>query len=281
MRDPTRLRGRGSSPPSISIHRSLAGPDANTESIPIMAFPFQSTGPLRDPTFSIKCSFRLYYISIHRSLAGPDYSDCFYHNIHSISIHRSLAGPDSPLHHVSFVIFDFNPQVPCGTRPAASFTCSLVNPFQSTGPLRDPTSLFDMIPAALKFQSTGPLRDPTIIFISYNADLAFQSTGPLRDPTCPLHPRPTTPQKFQSTGPLRDPTLPFLSSRWDALISIHRSLAGPDEYRSRHYPIPFVFQSTGPLRDPTRCQPRSKAAEISIHRSLAGPDSWLPYSYQL
>ena len=138
---------------------------------------------MRDPTCTVAVKDPETGISIHRSLAGPDYSDCFYHNIHSISIHRSLAGPDSPLHHVSFVIFDFNPQVPCGTRPAASFTCSLVNPFQSTGPLRDPTHARHRIDFMVKFQSTGPLRDPTEVSLSLRRLIRFQSTGPLRDPT--------------------------------------------------------------------------------------------------
>ena len=63
------------------------------------------------------------FISIHRSLAGPDAQDPEAAVAFAISIHRSLAGPD-PLPGL------------CG-------------------------------PALLPFQSTGPLRDPTISFLEY------------------------------------------------------------------------------------------------------------------
>ena len=55
---------------------------------------FQSTGPLRDPTGAVHLDDVVLLISIHRSLAGPD--------------EAARAG--------KLASFDFNPQVPCGTR---------------------------------------------------------------------------------------------------------------------------------------------------------------------
>ena len=56
---------------TISIHRSLAGPDVNSGHEIINQ-----------------------NISIHRSLAGPDRRNIRSAWVRSISIHRSLAGPD-------------------------------------------------------------------------------------------------------------------------------------------------------------------------------------------
>ena len=79
-------------------------------------------------------------------------------------------------------------------------------PFQSTGPVRDPTPLLVEVIKEIfisihgsregpdegrsrygnandEFQSTGPVRDPTKGGCNGNADDAFQSTGPVRDPT--------------------------------------------------------------------------------------------------
>ena len=61
--------------------------------------------------------------------------------IFSISIHRSLAGPDGISILILEPIFYFNPQVPCGTRHKLTNYRIAELEFQSTGPLRDPTSL--------------------------------------------------------------------------------------------------------------------------------------------
>ena len=165
LRDPTKQTRLARNPVGISIHRSLAGPDfvcglgyllrslfQSTGPLRDPTRPrcpaspatpeFQSTGPLRDPTSSrpapcnairyfnpqVPCGTRRYSfevectydeISIHRSLAGPDRADHKGVRHHgSISIHRSLAGPDDCGLHVN----------------------NLFHEFQSTGPLRDPTS---------------------------------------------------------------------------------------------------------------------------------------------
>ena len=146
---------------SISIHRSLAGPDGRRSSFVDGCSKFQSTGPLRDPTYPELYIQNIWFISIHRSLAGPDSTtyvaldldvisihrslagpDKFGYSINSqidISIHRSLAGPDLPSADTASTDQHFNPQVPCGTRRGLSSTSPALPVFQSTGPLRDPT----------------------------------------------------------------------------------------------------------------------------------------------
>ena len=190
----------------ISIHRSLAGPD------------------VRD----FRDTLRFVDISIHRSLAGPDDSGSKIYHRHAISIHRSLAGPDQPDGRRGSRVHDFNPQVPCGTRLLTLGKLLDSKVFQSTGPLRDPTSDINAIGhITWKFQSTGPLRDPTADNVPGAIEMLFQSTGPLRDPTCRLSSSRTV-HRFQSTGPLRDPTDIYTIQKLLGHISIHRSLAGPD-----------------------------------------------------
>ena len=79
---------------------------------------FQSTGPLRDPTEGTARGYR------------PA----------DISIHRSLAGPDAVKHDYIADELNFNPQVPCGTRHDIRNGDFKIPKFQSTGPLRDPTT---------------------------------------------------------------------------------------------------------------------------------------------
>ena len=117
LRDPTRGFLPRRERFSISIHRSLAGPDRRCQ----------------------LCRFAL-VISIHRSLAGPDRSQCIpFSHLSGFQSTGPLRDPtqisQSPLQTMLY----FNPQVPCGTRPSlGGFSCCL-NVFQSTGPLRDPT----------------------------------------------------------------------------------------------------------------------------------------------
>ena len=191
----------------ISIHRSLAGPDPSSSHHSGILSPFQSTGPLRDPTIALEGS--------------PAYR--------TISIHRSLAGPDEACFLADFPIIDFNPQVPCGTRPTiASYQSVLISYFNPQVPCG--TRLYERIRyTPLKtFQSTGPLRDPTLRHlvaehlsgISIHRSLA----GPdrrdwmTRRGLCHFNPQVPcgtrlflwaivcTAVLFQSTGPLRDPT---------------------------------------------------------------------------
>ena len=125
----------------ISIHRSLAGPDL----VPAVSSPpqdaFQSTGPLRDPTFTgtgyrscnqdfnpqVPCGTRPDTSAMSDDeikfqstgpLRDPTRRRMERRGKQHISIHRSLAGPDS-LRALAIVLMSyFNPQVPCGTRPA-------------------------------------------------------------------------------------------------------------------------------------------------------------------
>ena len=118
-----------------------------------------------------------------------------------------LRDPTLHIFLATYNVTNFNPQVPCGTRPedfaaliafAISIHRSLAGPdigrlsdevveeiFQSTGPLRDPTQAGDGNGLSDRFQSTGPLRDPTDYGDVKLLTLGFQSTGPLRDPTRP------------------------------------------------------------------------------------------------
>ena len=190
---------------AISIHRSLAGPDADGDDADAYVC-ISIHRSLAGPDQTAESGKMRKTISIHRSLAGPDclrrleqrmtagfqstgpLRDPTSEPVGSastaiISIHRSLAGPDDRDQKKQDFTPNFNPQVPCGTRRFFVFSGIIFGIFQSTGPLRDPT----------KSKLTGVL------------DKAFQSTGPLRDPT--------------------------LTASGDGLpdqISIHRSLAGPD-----------------------------------------------------
>ena len=105
-----------------------------------MSKKFQSTGPLRDPTTDAYAGRSDRAISIHRSLAGPDRSGKPSDQPCGISIHRSLAGPDGGSAALDTNANDFNPQVPCGTRQGLGVEGFVDVQFQSTGPLRDPTS---------------------------------------------------------------------------------------------------------------------------------------------
>ena len=168
-----------------------------------------------------------------------------------ISIHRSLAGPDRGIQQ----LHGFHRE------------------FQSTGPLRDPTSSFLLSIGSSPFQSTGPLRDPTNLSsfygwlqkISIHRSLAGPdgSAGDCRGKAADFNPQ-------VPCGTRRPPGNGGADERWISIhrslagpdtkskndygmevISIHRSLAGPDESSLIYLHLRFLFQSTGPLRDPT------------------------------
>ena len=194
---------------------------------------FQSTGPLRDPTGKISRIKFNSDISIHRSLAGPDLFDELHHAVWiKISIHRSLAGPDPHRNSPPSRLRNFNPQVPCGTRP------------DSHGIRTATTGYFNpQVPCG-----TRPRKERNRggrSHISIHRSLA----GPDQI-ACGL---PILAEEFQSTGPLRDPTRAASIRCSSGLrISIHRSLAGPDPGETVGDSTVPAFQSTGPLRDPTR-----------------------------
>ena len=145
-------------------------------------------------------------ISIHRSLAGPDGRGCVcFRKAVRISIHRSLAGPDRILVSTIRKSLDFNPQVPCGTRLDHQNLSSATSEFQSTGPLRDPTT----------YRQDGEKEDK----ISIHRSLAGpdkKSCGTFISHTISIH--------RSLAGPDLHPSQLHLSMT----ISIHRSLAGPD-----------------------------------------------------
>ena len=101
---------------------------------------FQSTGPVWDPTAHLQEQASDFSISIHGSRVGPDFVmwDFIKHRLY-ISIHGSRVGPDG----------------------AGGRFQSLWRAFQSTGPVWDPTSMYDTAFEATQFQSTGPVWDPT------------------------------------------------------------------------------------------------------------------------
>ena len=123
--------------------------------------------------------------------------------------------------------------------------------FQSTGPLRDPTTSGSaVIPAALDFNPQVPCGTRRARSVWTFLTGLFQSTGPLRDPT-PSVPWISSPSIFQSTGPLRDPT--FRTGSLDSLQADFNPQVpcGTRQVRPCTSTVYFLFQSTGPLRDPT------------------------------
>ena len=103
---------------------------------------FQSTGPLRDPTITGDLSELNTSISIHRSLAGPDCWQTY--SLEQVNDFNPQVPcgtrPDRDQHRQE-IMADFNPQVPCGTRRRRTSRLNRQSIFQSTGPLRDPTPL--------------------------------------------------------------------------------------------------------------------------------------------
>ena len=141
LRDPTQWTDRKHGAFHISIHRSLAGPDDVGGRCDHRRDRFQSTGPLRDPTGIRARERRRKQFQSTGPLRDPTSEACAGSGMHGISIHRSLAGPDRIVVSALVQRQNFNPQVPCGTRRSSIVSAVGINPFQSTGPLRDPTIL--------------------------------------------------------------------------------------------------------------------------------------------
>ena len=124
---------------------------------------------------------------------------------------------------------NFNPRVPCGTRPLLYQLNFILKLFQSTRPMRDATfvHLVKLIHtfvisihashagrdniglyrfnAILLFQSTRPMRDATSMYVLVLWIFKFQSTRPMRDATTYLR-LVSSNGIFQSTRPMRDAT---------------------------------------------------------------------------
>ena len=189
-------------------------------------------------------------ISIHRSLAGPDTDAIETLWLFKISIHRSLAGPDSCIRRFLTIQKNFNPQVPCGTRPKHFSPIGGVCNFNPQVPCGTRRKLDNGPTSGSEFQSTGPLRDPTAA--------AFLS---------PL------PKVISIHRSLAGPDSHFGVVQSSFFISIHRSLAGPD------FVCPFKPSATVYFNPQVPCGTRPigqywviRGTGISIHRSLAGPD---------
>ena len=230
LRDPTNRNDHPAASLRISIHRSLAGPDiaesgivhwrvnfnpqvpCGTRQILLRKrqkkkLRFQSTGPLRDPTTSIS----------HRSTSIP------------ISIHRSLAGPDISVRGFQGRYGNFNPQVPCGTRPLYRRSPSGAAHFNP------------QVPCGTRLTGAASIRISG--YFNPQVPCGTRQTRSSQSLQC---------TGFQSTGPLRDPTGALDRHKRHIEISIHRSLAGPDGGKRMSKQDIVRFQSTGPLRDPTR-----------------------------
>ena len=162
LRDPTRGYRILINCDRISIHRSLAGPDSFGlfgPAFTIISIHRSLAGPDDYDMWNDTCTS----ISIHRSLAGPDmrkirYLYCLTNFNPQVPcgtrryVPRAYSGrgnfnPQVPCGTRRWRSATaeasaryFNPQVPCGTRLLPAISRSLTHPFQSTGPLRDPTA---------------------------------------------------------------------------------------------------------------------------------------------
>ena len=194
------------------------------------------------------------------------------HFTYLISIHAPLTGSDSRCRRYLYLSPHFNPRSPYGERQSTSRNSIVIEPFQSTLPLRGATFtvcscfvfLFISIHAPLTgsdndcrwcyfdaslFQSTLPLRGATTTVTSQFTALKFQSTLPLRGATLILKITQFS-FKFQSTLPLRGATMAMAYKNVSVSISIHAPLTGSD----------------GGL------QPSPRLRTISIHAPLTGSD---------
>ncbi len=100
-------------------------------------------------------------ISIHGSRVGPDKASSVQKHQGSHFNPRVPCGTRRVVFACWWRWMYFNPRVPCGTRLFAILTTCTILPFQSTGPVWDPTLCHEVGNNLLKFQSTGPVWDPT------------------------------------------------------------------------------------------------------------------------
>ena len=140
--------------------------------------------------------------------------------------------------------------------------------------MRDPTPPKTAPPSTFEFQSTGPLRDPTSPATSANHDQADFN------PQVPCGTRLWQQDHFRHGGRYFNPQVPCGTRQGKAIgiivgekISIHRSLAGPDRALCGRGPLKWHFNPQVPCGTrQTALRARQFWNLISIHRSLAGPD---------
>ena len=132
---------------------------------------FQSTPPVRGATLCHSELSEAIEISIHAPRAGGDLltSRALFSLGNAISIHAPRAGGDTYPRHDFRGILYFNPRPPCGGRPEAEATRSLIQAFQSTPPVRGATMTIPPSPwLPTAFQSTPPVRGATLLHrVSY------------------------------------------------------------------------------------------------------------------
>ena len=194
-------------PAVISIHAPRAGSDRARPAPRPPSTEFQSTLPVRGATYTPHC--RLYCRAFQSTLP--------------------VRGATLPSHHVKGDNHDFNPRPPCGGRPEAEATRSLIQAFQSTPPVRGATRTgkvsrrvytdFNPRPPC-GGRPTMPPQYPAKLTISIHAPRAggdsakarpflacntFQSTPPVRGATY-VKSDSVPAEKFQSTPPVRGAT---------------------------------------------------------------------------
>ncbi len=206
LRDPTDAPGTHRKRHRISIHRSLAGPDRSAAGggEPDADFnpqvPCGTRRPRQTPASTtanfnpqVPCGTRRQDqvqprqpgISIHRSLAGPDDHHVIVLIVTIISIHRSLAGPDIRPGQVLPKRWNFNPQVPCGTRPDRVIRHYDVNDFNPQVPCGTRRATRCSRTSSYHFNPQVPCGTRPDLLSEVTVAIRFQSTGPLRDPTFP------------------------------------------------------------------------------------------------
>ena len=172
------------------------------------------------------------------------------HFTYLISIHAPLTGSDSRCRRYLYLSPHFNPRSPYGERQSTSRNSIVIEPFQSTLPLRGATTTVTSQFTALKFQSTLPLRGATLILKITQFSFKFQSTLPLRGATADCSLLRAFGQ-FQSTLPLRGATASHLAHGCKQTDFNPRSPYGERQEEANAVVSKLIFQSTLPLRGAT------------------------------
>ena len=214
-------------------------------------------------------------ISIHAPRAGGDLltSRALFSLGNAISIHAPRAGGDTYPRHDFRGILYFNPRPPCGGRPEAEATRSLIQAFQSTPPVRGATytvpedaDIYDISIHAPRAGGDGRRNNPCAISKNFNPrppcggrhmpflfGKQFENFNPRppcggrlirgyavrRERGISIH-APRAGGDYCNVGRYRD-----------ALISIHAPRAGGDVHILRFGICGQRFQSTPPVRGAT------------------------------
>ena len=190
----------------ISTHASLAGRDKRDRGLRLLKA-----------------------ISTHASLAGRDRAAPVPARRRGISTHASLAGRDSATPALWMQYHDFNPRVPCGTRPGVIAVRGRACEFQPTRPLRDATACPAAAAAgAPDFNPRVPCGTRLALAELPVLYRLFQPTRPLRDATCDGDHLRIKWANISTHASLAGRDLIYEAFRQEPLISTHASLAGRD-----------------------------------------------------